>query len=130
MRCLRTPHTACDAPCLQRYTLTICNVLCLSPLAARLAAGVQEMSARLGLVTGRDLAQTVRSGCPRWLNYVIYFNMEIAVIGADIQEVVGTGVAIYLMTNGAVSRAGSCGMSRTGSIRRDRTGRHGHSVLC
>jgi hypothetical protein len=48
---------------------------------------LQEMSARIGIVTGRDLAQTVRSGYPRWLNYTIYVNMEIAVIAADIQEV-------------------------------------------
>ena len=60
---------------------------------------LQEMAARIGLVTGRDLAQTVRAGYPRWLNYIIYVNMEIAVIAADIQEVVGTGVAIYLLSN-------------------------------
>jgi hypothetical protein len=59
---------------------------------------LQEMSARLGLATGRDLAQTVRAEYPRWLNYVIYVMMEIAVIGADIQEVVGSGVALNLMT--------------------------------
>ena len=55
---------------------------------------LQEMSARLALVTGRDLAQTVRSEYPRWLNYIIYFMMEIAVIGSDIQEVVGSAIAI------------------------------------
>lgn len=60
---------------------------------------LQEMAARIGIVTGRDLAQTVRSGYPRWLTYFIYINMEIAVIASDIQEVVGTGVAIYLFTN-------------------------------
>ena len=52
------------------------------------------MSARLALVTGRDLAQTVRAEYPRWLNYIIYFMMEIAVIGSDIQEVVGSAIAI------------------------------------
>ena len=59
---------------------------------------LQEMSARLGLVTGNDLAQTVRQKYPRWVCYVIYVMMEIAVIGADIQEVVGSGVALNLMT--------------------------------
>lgn len=89
---------------------------------------LQEMSARIGLVTGKDLAQLVRgvscctSQCdlagrpetlrvrfsltascvaqeyPRWLNYVIYAMMEVAVIGADIQEVVGSGIAINLLT--------------------------------
>jgi len=69
---------------------------------------LQEMSARLGIVTGRDLAQTVRAGYPRWLNYVIYVNMEIAVIGSDIQEVVGTGIAINLLSNKAVPVWAGC----------------------
>lgn len=50
---------------------------------------LQEMSARLGVVTGRDLAQTVRAEYPRWLCSLIYFMMEVAVIGSDIQEVSG-----------------------------------------
>ena len=41
---------------------------------------LQEMSARLGLVTGRDLAQTMRDEYPAWLALVIYLMMEIAVI--------------------------------------------------
>ena len=45
-----------------------------------------------------DLAQTVRAEYPRWVCYFIYVMMEIAVIGADIQEVVGSGVALNLMT--------------------------------
>ena len=64
---------------------------------------LQEMSARLGLVAGVDLAQAVRAEYPRWLNYVIYVMMEIAVIGADIQEVVGSGIAISLLSNGYVA---------------------------
>jgi natural resistance-associated macrophage protein len=60
------------------------------------------MSARIGVVSGRDLAQQVKRIYPRWLNYVIYVNMEIAVIAADIQEVVGSGIAINLLTNGWV----------------------------
>lgn len=59
---------------------------------------LQEMSARLGLVTGRDLAQMVRAEYPRWMCYFVYAMMEIAVIGADIQEVVGSGVALNLLT--------------------------------
>lgn len=66
------------------------------------------MSARLGLVTGFDLAQTVRAEYPRWLTYVIYVQMEIAVIGADIQEVVGTGISINLITSGYVPVWAGC----------------------
>lgn len=75
---------------------------------------LQEMSARLGIVTGRDLAQTVRSGYPRWLNYVIYLNMEVAVIGSDIQEVVGAGIAIYLLSNKKIPVWIGCIITATG----------------
>ena len=64
---------------------------------------LQEMAARLALVTGKDLAMTVRDQYPRWLNYTIYVMMEIAVIGSDIQEVVGSAISINLLSNGAVA---------------------------
>jgi NRAMP (natural resistance-associated macrophage protein)-like metal ion transporter len=69
---------------------------------------LQEMAARIGLVTGMDLAQMVRAFYPRWLNVAVYFMMEIAVIGADIQEVVGSGVAINLLTSGALPVWAGC----------------------
>lgn len=61
---------------------------------------LQELSARLGVVTGKDLAQNVSERYPKWLNYLVYLNMEIAVIASDIQEVVGSGIAITLLSNG------------------------------
>lgn len=64
---------------------------------------LQELAARLGVVTGMDLAQNVRARYPRWLNFVIYVNMEIAVIASDIQEVVGSGIAINLLSNGHIA---------------------------
>jgi len=63
---------------------------------------LQELAARLGVVTGRDLAQNVRARYPKWLNLVVYINMEIAVIASDIQEVVGCGIAIFLLSNGGI----------------------------
>eukprot|EP00747_Dinoflagellata_sp_TGD_P034148 gnl/TRDRNA2_/TRDRNA2_137084_c0_seq1.p1 gnl/TRDRNA2_/TRDRNA2_137084_c0~~gnl/TRDRNA2_/TRDRNA2_137084_c0_seq1.p1 ORF type:complete len:550 (+),score=66.05 gnl/TRDRNA2_/TRDRNA2_137084_c0_seq1:75-1724(+) len=59
---------------------------------------LQTLSARLGVVTGKDLAQNIRSHYPSWLNYTVYVNMEIAVIASDIQEVVGSGIALNLLT--------------------------------
>ena len=58
---------------------------------------LQEMSARLGVVTGRDLAQTMRAEYPRWLTYTVYVMMEVAVIASDIQEVVGSAIALKLL---------------------------------
>ncbi len=63
---------------------------------------LQEMSARLGLVTGKDLAQAVREEYPRWLSLVVYVMMEVAVIGADVQEVVASGIAFNLLSHGSI----------------------------
>ena len=54
------------------------------------------------------LVQVVRQEYPRWLNYVIYGMMEIAVIGSDIQEVVGSAIAITLLSQGAVPVWAGC----------------------
>ena len=83
---------------LQQGAYTQLNLVWVLWWATVMGLILQEMSARLGLVTGRDLAQTVRAEYPRWLCYFVYVMMEIAVIGADIQEVVGSGVALKLMT--------------------------------
>ena len=69
---------------------------------------LQEMSARLGLVTGRDLAQAVRDEYPRWLSLVVYVMMEIAVIGADVQEVVASGIAFNLLSHGSIPVWAGC----------------------
>ncbi len=60
---------------------------------------MQRLSARLGVVTGKHLAEICHrrySTIPRLL---LWFMSEIAIIGSDMQEVIGTAVAIYLLTN-------------------------------
>ena len=55
------------------YTgLTIVWVLWWSTVVGLI---LQELSARIGVVTGHDLAQTVRAGYPSWLCLAIYINM-------------------------------------------------------
>jgi len=66
-------------------------------LASIIGLILQELSSRLAVVTGRDLAQHVRREYPRWMTYIIYVMMELAVIGADIQEVVGTAIAFKVL---------------------------------
>lgn len=63
---------------------------------------LQEMSARLGLVTGRDLAQTVKAEYPVWISRIVYISMELAVVGSDVQEVVGSGIAFNLLSFGVL----------------------------
>lgn len=58
---------------------------------------LQVLSARLAMVTGRDLAQTCRAEYPRPLSILLWIMTELAIIGADIQEVVGTGIALKVL---------------------------------
>ena len=48
---------------------------------------LQVLSARIGVVTGKDLAQVCREEMPRWAVINLFIQMELAIIGADIQEV-------------------------------------------
>ena len=47
---------------------------------------LQELAARYGVVTGSNLAEAVREAYPVWVTWAFYLNMEIAVMGADLQE--------------------------------------------
>lgn len=48
---------------------------------------LQSMCIKLGSVTGLNLAENCRKHLPRWLNYVLYFFAESAIIATDIAEV-------------------------------------------
>ncbi|KAL7618833.1 hypothetical protein Lser_V15G00903 [Lactuca serriola] len=63
---------------------------------------IQLLSARLGVVTGRHMAEICRDEYPYWAILVLWFMAEIALITADIQEVIGSAIAIKLLSNGAV----------------------------
>ncbi|XP_056408117.1 natural resistance-associated macrophage protein 1-like isoform X2 [Hyla sarda] len=54
----------------------------------------QRLAIRLGVVTGKDLAQA-----PRWILWVL---VEIAIIGSDMQEVIGTAIAFSLLSAGRI----------------------------
>src|SRR5438132_7500484 len=62
-------------------------VLLLSNLMAVL---LQTLSARLGVVTGRDLAQACREQYPRPVSFVLWVLCEIAIAACDLAEVIGT----------------------------------------
>jgi len=59
---------------------------------------MQRLSARLGTVTGKHLAEICHESFPRIPNVLLWIMVEIAVIGSDIQEVIGTAIALYLLT--------------------------------
>ncbi|KAF4375086.1 hypothetical protein CsatB_024235 [Cannabis sativa] len=61
---------------------------------------VQLLAARLGVATGRHLSELCREEYPRWASLVLWVMAELALIGADIQEVIGSAIAIKILSNG------------------------------
>ncbi|MBI1344124.1 MAG: Mn(2+) uptake NRAMP transporter MntH [Terrimonas sp.] len=70
-------------------------VLLMSNLMALI---LQSLSARLGIVRGRDLAQANREVYPRGINLVLYVLAEIAIAATDLAEVLGMAIGIQLLT--------------------------------
>ncbi len=69
-------------------------MLVLSNLMAIL---LQTLSARLGIVTQRDLAQACRESYPRAVSYALWFLCEIAIVACDLAEVLGAAIALNLL---------------------------------
>eukprot|EP01135_Chromosphaera_perkinsii_P008506 Nk52_evm1s1372 gene=Nk52_evmTU1s1372 len=63
---------------------------------------LQLMAARLGVATGRHLAEHCAEQYPPAIKYTLWVLIEIAVIGSDIQEVIGSSIAINILSNGYV----------------------------
>ncbi len=66
-------------------------------LASVMAIFMQVISARLGVVTGKDLAQCCRDWYPRWTRWPNWLFCEFAIGACDLAEVLGSAVAINLM---------------------------------
>jgi manganese transport protein len=62
-----------------------------------MAVLLQTLSARLGIVTGRDLAQTCRDHYPRSVNLALWILAEIAIAACDLAEVLGTAIGLNLL---------------------------------
>lgn len=69
-------------------------VLLMSNIMALL---LQSLSARLGIVTQRDLAQASRETYSKTINYILYFLAEIAIAACDLAEVLGMAIGINLL---------------------------------
>ncbi|MCA9234249.1 MAG: Nramp family divalent metal transporter [Planctomycetales bacterium] len=66
-------------------------------LASAMAMVLQIISARLGVVTGKDLAQCCRDWYPRWTRWPNWLLSEIAIGACDLAEVLGSAVALNLL---------------------------------
>jgi natural resistance-associated macrophage protein len=58
---------------------------------------LQVLAARIGFTTGKDLAEVCREEMPRWACLLLFAQMELAIIGTDIQEVLGSAIAIKIL---------------------------------
>jgi manganese transport protein len=73
------------------------QLLWVVALASIMAIFMQVMSARLGVVTGKDLAQACRDWYPRWSRWPNWLLSELAIGACDLAEVLGSAVAINLL---------------------------------
>ena len=66
-------------------------------MASLMAIFMQVIAARLGVVTGKDLAQCCRDWFPRWTRWPNWLLCEVAIGACDLAEVLGSAVALNLM---------------------------------
>jgi manganese transport protein len=66
-------------------------------LASLMAIFMQILSARLGVVTGKDLAQCCRDWYPKWSRWPNWLLSEVAIGACDLAEVLGSAVALNLL---------------------------------
>jgi manganese transport protein len=77
-----------------RFGYSLLWILVLSNVTALL---LQSLCARLGLVTGLDLAQASRSYYPKSVNIVLYILAEISIAACDLAEVIGMAIGLQLL---------------------------------
>ncbi|MEK7672268.1 MAG: Nramp family divalent metal transporter [Patescibacteria group bacterium] len=77
-----------------KFGYTLLFVILLSNLFAIL---LQHLSAKLGIVSGRDLAQSCRDTFPKWMNFVLWIMAEIMITACDLAEVIGSAIALNLL---------------------------------
>ena len=78
-----------------KYGYTLIWVLLMSNVMALL---LQSLSARLGIVRGRDLAQANREAYPKSINFLLWVLAEVAIAACDLAEVLGMAIGIQLLT--------------------------------
>ena len=66
-------------------------------LSSVMAIFMQVISARLGVVTGKDLAQACRDFYPSWTRWPNWMACELAIVACDLAEVLGSAVALNLL---------------------------------
>jgi manganese transport protein len=73
------------------------GLLWVVALASFMAVVMQVISARLGVATGKDLAQCCRDYYPKWTRWPNWISMEIAIGMTDLAESLGSAVALNML---------------------------------
>ena len=77
-----------------QYGYLLMSVILISSLIAMM---LQYMSAKLGIVTGLDLAQATRLHTSKRVGYALWISAELAIMATDIAEVIGGAIALRLL---------------------------------
>ncbi len=77
-----------------RFGYTLLSVILISNLFAML---LQHLALKLGIATGRDLAQACRDYYSRPVSFVLWILCEIAIAACDLAEVIGSAIALNLL---------------------------------
>lgn len=85
---------ATDLAAGSKYNYTLLSVIMISNLMAIL---LQSLSLRLGIVTGRDLAQACRDHYSRPVTFMLWVLCELAIAACDLAEVIGSAIALNLL---------------------------------
>ncbi|XP_054979158.1 natural resistance-associated macrophage protein 1 [Sorex araneus] len=62
----------------------------------------QRLAARLGVVTGKDLGEICHLYYPKVPRILLWLTIELAIVGSDMQEVIGTAIALNLLSAGRI----------------------------
>ena len=78
----------------QSFQFLLISTILLSRLMAML---LQNMSAKLGIVTQLDLAQAIRLHTDKFLSVILWLITELAIMATDVAEVIGAAIALNLL---------------------------------
>ena len=77
-----------------RFAYTLLSVVLLSNMMAIL---LQALAVKLGVATGRDLAQACRDHYSRTVSFILWVLCEVAIAACDLAEVIGSAIALNLL---------------------------------
>jgi manganese transport protein len=73
------------------------TLLCVIMMSNFMAMLLQALAGKLGIVTGRDLAQACKDHYSPWVSFVLWILCEIAICACDLAEIIGSAIALNLL---------------------------------